>query len=677
MMEEAFTYDSSGQLSSYSQTDVLTGSPNFNDTRTWSYDYTTLASGLQVLTSIDGPGTGTVEDVTTLVYTPEGRLTDIIDPNGLLIEILEYNEQGLPSYICDVHGFMWRLAYDSQGRLIEAEFEPDTTHSETLSFTYDLAGQMLSATDARNRTWSFEYDLARRLVAIEAPAGETISFSYDAMNNVTETRFSNAASATTFLQQASFDELGRLLQGLGALGQVNNYSHDVEDLLSEVSDPLNFTTSFDYDPLLRLAEMTDRESFVTAYAYDDGDNLTAYEDERELVTTFAYNGFGEVVQETSPDRGTWNYSYDLRGLVTSVTDGRGTVSNYAYDNSGRIVSLTFPSQPALDQTYTYHTASGASWNFARLAAVEDKAGETGFEFSPQTGDIASETRILDGVSYEVSYDYFVRGEISRITYPSGGQLNLSYDDNGALLALEWEGIDPLTSTLLPPQVVIEDIAYVPFGELLGASYGDGGAFTAGYDLSYRLTAQQDVLASVDLRDVSYAWTLRDDLLSVTDNLIYANDEGYTYSPRQQLASAEGPWGELAWLYDGVGNRTLESLDTGGGPVSDTYSYPAGNNRLQSIALGAGGSRSYTHDAMGNVTADNQTGQNGIAKLLSAGCGGLCLVHSCGHFTGIACERTSFAHPLAHLVATLRSAHADPASRSSASARGASSATCMA
>lgn len=254
--------------------------------------------------------------------------------------------------------------------------------------------------------------------------------------------------------------------------------------------------------------MTDRENFVTAYAYDDGDNLTAYEDERELVTTFVYNGFGEVVQEVSPDRGTWSYSYDLRGLVTSVTDGRGVVSNYAYDDSGRIVSLTFPSQPALDQTYTYHTASEAPWNFARLASVEDQAGTTEFEFSAQTGDIASETQILDGVSYEVGYEYVVRGEISQITYPSGGLLNLSYDDNGNLLALEWEGIDPLTSTLLPPQTVIEDMEYAPFGGLRSATYGDGGDFTATYDLSYRPTRLYDERSSTDLRDVSYTWTRR-------------------------------------------------------------------------------------------------------------------------------------------------------------------------
>lgn len=618
LLQQAFTYDAGGLLTSYSQRDVLTGSPNFGDTRTWTYDYATLPSGLRVLTSIDGPGTGAVEDITTLVYSDDGRLSQVFDPNGLLFEVLEYNDLGLPSYICDIHGFMWRLDYDAQGRLIEAEFMPDTLQSETYGFTYDIAGLMLSATDARNRSWSFEYDLARRLVGIEAPAGETLEYSYDAMNNVTETRFSSAASVTTFLHQNSFDELGRLLQDIGALGQVTNYSHDVEDLLNEVRDPLNFTTSFDYDPLLRLAEMTDRENFVTAYAYDDGDNLTAYEDERELVTTFVYNGFGEVVQEVSPDRGTWSYSYDLRGLVTSVTDGRGVVSNYAYDDSGRIVSLTFPSQPALDQTYTYHTASEAPWNFARLASVEDQAGTTEFEFSAQTGDIASETQILDGVSYEVGYEYVVRGEISQITYPSGGLLNLSYDDNGNLLALEWEGIDPLTSTLLPPQTVIEDMEYAPFGGLRSATYGDGGDFTATYDLSYRPTRLYDERSSTDLRDVSYTWTLRDDLASATDALTPALDEDYTYSPRQQLATAEGPWGELAWLYDGVGNRTEQSLDTGGGPDTDDYTYPGGSNRLQSIALGAGGTRTYTHDAMGNVTADSQSGQNYVYTYDAAG-----------------------------------------------------------
>ena len=61
-------------------------------------------------------------------------------------------------------------------------------------------------------------------------------------------------------------------------------------------------------------------------------------------------------------------------------------------------------------------------------------------------------------------------------------------------------------------------------------------------------------------------------------------------------------------YDRVGNRTAQDLNPGSGLLTDSYTYPAANNRLQSVALGSGGTRSFTYDAAGNVTYDNRSGQ---------------------------------------------------------------------
>ena len=65
---------------------------------------------------------------------------------------------------------------------------------------------------------------------------------------------------------------------------------------------------------------------------------------------------------------------------------------------------------------------------------------------------------------------------------------------------------------------------------------------------------------------------------------------------------------IGYTYDGVGNRMAQALNPGTGLLTDTYTYPTTNNQLQSIALGAGGTRSFTYDAAGNVTYDNRSGQ---------------------------------------------------------------------
>jgi YD repeat-containing protein len=60
------------------------------------------------------------------------------------------------------------------------------------------------------------------------------------------------------------------------------------------------------------------------------------------------------------------------------------------------------------------------------------------------------------------------------------------------------------------------------------------------------------------------------------------------------------WGSTR---DFIRNRLTSKLGT----ATDTYTYPATSNRLSSIALAAGGSRGYTYDASGNVTAEARPG----------------------------------------------------------------------
>ena len=67
-----------------------------------------------------------------------------------------------------------------------------------------------------------------------------------------------------------------------------------------------------------------------------------------------------------------------------------------------------------------------------------------------------------------------------------------------------------------------------------------------------------------------------------------NNETFGYTAREHLASATGPYGSIGYTYDGVGNRTAQDLNPGSGLLTDTYSYLTTDNRLQSIALGAGG-----------------------------------------------------------------------------------------
>lgn len=624
-LAETFTYDGDDLLTQYSQEDVLSGSPNLNEIRTWTYTYTTLASDLKVLTSIDGPGDSGlgIDDVTSYTYDSEGRVTSVTDPNGLVTQVLAFDALGLPSLVQDPQGFEWAFSYDINGRLLSAVFQPGAL-DETSTFTYDVVGQMLTSTDSLGRTWSYTYDEARRLAAITSPAGETMTFEHDAMGNVTRTEYADGAAVLTYYGETRFDELGRLLKVLGANGQITEFTHDVEDNLATVTDAQSLTTTNTYDVLNRLTDIADRASYTTTMDHNESDQLTLYSDPRGIDTTFSYNGFGEVVSEVSADRGTLSYTYDERGLVSSFTDGRGTVTNYTYDDGGRVLSKTFPSDSALNQSFTYHT-SGV--NAGHLYTVTDRTGQSQQWYETVRGNIDRDWRTIDGIIYKMKYLTQQEGQFTRMHYPSGAKLRYFYDADGQLTKLVWEGINPSTGSLLPQKTIIDNMTYLPFGPMTGAVLGDGGVFSATYDSSYRLTNLTDTVGASALRDTDYSWTTRDNLASVTDNLVSAQSETYGYDAREMLSSADGPWGEFDYAYDGSGNRTSLTDTVLGTPLVDSYSYPTTSNRLQSVTFGAGGSRGLTYDAAGNVTGDTRSGQayvytyDAASRLTSVSVGG--------------------------------------------------------
>jgi len=74
-----------------------------------------------------------------------------------------------------------------------------------------------------------------------------------------------------------------------------------------------------------------------------------------------------------------------------------------------------------------------------------------------------------------------------------------------------------------------------------------------------------------------------------------------YTPRGHLAS--GLWGAYGFTYDGVDNRVTHSFSAG----TDSHIYPAIWNRLSGITLATGGTRDFTDDALGNMTAEARAG----------------------------------------------------------------------
>src|SRR5258707_1092857 len=80
-------------------------------------------------------------------------------------------------------GRQTRYTYDGAGRLVsEKWYDASGTLVETLSWTYDLDGNLLTASSSAG-TYSFQYDGAGRVVHVDEPFGLSLDFTYDLAGN--------------------------------------------------------------------------------------------------------------------------------------------------------------------------------------------------------------------------------------------------------------------------------------------------------------------------------------------------------------------------------------------------------------------------------------------------------------------------------------------------------------
>ena len=122
--------------------------------------------------------------------------------------------------------------------------------------------------------------------------------------------------------------------------------------------------------------------------------------------------------------------------------------------------------------------------------------------------------------------------------------------------------------------------------------GNGLTEARGFDTRYYPSSIVVSNGGAPIFDWQYNTDAEGNITSILDSLDAANHRTYGYQGFQYfLTQGDGPWGDLSWTYDRIGNRQSETRDG----VMDTYAYVpngAGGNsaQLQEIQLGAGGTR---------------------------------------------------------------------------------------
>ncbi|NJL27100.1 MAG: RHS repeat-associated core domain-containing protein [Thermoanaerobaculia bacterium] len=316
--------------------------------------------------------------------------------------------------------------------------------------------------------------------------------------------------------------------------------------------------------------------------YTVQDHLSKVTDGEGGVTILETGDRDLQIKEVSEVSGETSYAYNEHGILEEKTDARGITVTYTNDALDRTTFDDYPGSE-LDVTRVYDDPL-VPFSKGRMTAIERNGHEIALRYD-RFGRMTQ-----DGA---IRYVLDANGNRAEIEYPGGVRAIYSHDyaDREATLELAVPGE--------PVQPVVESASYLPFGPLETLELGNGLTETHTFDERYypeRIT----VAGGSTLLDWQYTTDDVGNPTAIADQLDPLQNRSYGYQDYQYyLSSGVGPWGNLAWLYDKIGNRLSETR----GGVADVYSYVAnaasGNTaKLAQIQLGAGGSRVYGFDAGG-------------------------------------------------------------------------------
>lgn len=169
---------------------------------------------------------------------------------------------------------------------------------QTSATAYDLAGDVLSQTDALGNTTTYTYDLQGNCLSQTDPNGKITNYTYDAMGNMLMLTDPDNNKTTW-----TYDHLGRVTSQQETVALGLNSAGTPQTTLA--------TSYYSYDANGNLVQQIDADGRVTKYAYDALDRETGEAWYPNL--TDATHGWN--CQETL------SYTYDAAGnLLTAIDD---------------------------------------------------------------------------------------------------------------------------------------------------------------------------------------------------------------------------------------------------------------------------------------------------------------------------------------------------------------------
>ncbi|WP_176969348.1 MULTISPECIES: DUF6531 domain-containing protein [unclassified Streptomyces] len=558
------------------------------------------------------PGTGLA---TTTVTDTDGHVTRYlidkrlqvvaeVDPLGHTTRT-ERDQFGRPTMVTDPVARATSFTYDEAGRLTTVT-RPDGSQSSTV---YNYMGAPVTITAPDGATWHQEYDVRGNRISVTDPSGAITRFTYDHRGCL-----ATVTDALGSVTEIRCDDAGLPLAVTDPLGNTTYYHRDAFGRVSSITDPLGETDHFTWSVEGKLVARIHSDGTRETWTYDGEGNCIRHEDAIGGVTTFEYGHFDQLSARTGPDGVRYEFTHDAHLRLTRVTNPQGLTWDYKYDPLGRLASesdfdgrtVTYVHDPT-GRLSSRTNALGQTVQFAydALGNVTERnaAGKVTTYFYDRVGRLCR----ADGPDATITYTHDVVGRITSETV------------NGRTLSFEYDLLGRRTRRTTPSGSV-SAWTYDAAGRRVQQGTS-GHVFNFTHDALNRETSRALTNGPV----LSQSWDTGGRL--ATQTLIGCDSS--TIQRRHYTYRADG---HLTGIGDHLGGTRTFTLDSVGRVTAvnahgwrETYAYDEAGNQVNADwpdrhpSTDARGERSYTgtrinqagkvhyeHDAQGRITIRRKT-----------------------------------------------------------------------
>ena len=561
----------------------------------------------------------TVEDrtdaVTTFKYedSEPHYLTEIVDPLGRSGVVAEYDSQGQISRIVDADGNDLDLDYrsdtatqtyiDALGNTWTMELnqrgnvirEVDPLGGVT-ERTYDANDNILTETDPLGNTTTYTYDVQGNMLTETDPLGRVTRYIYNAYGNVLTQTEPNGHTITR-----TYDDKGNLISITGLpVGSVSVSYDEKGNGIKEIHE--GETRIYNYDSYGNLTRVVNALGHVITYTYDaNGNELTqthtmtiADGSKRDLVTKAEYDPQNRIISSTDPEGGVTRFIYDAVGNRIEEIDPLGRSTKFIYDQRNLLVETVYPDSTRNDET-----------DNPRIKNEYDKIGRLIAE--------------LDEIGRKTKFIYDQRGQ--RITtifpdntsnndldnpriltkYDLAGRIVAEVDERGYITRYVYDKAGQLVKTILPDDTPANDsdnptilMTYDVNGRLIFETKPLGQVTEFIYDDFGRRVGQKGCSCGIT---ISSEYSNEGHLIAQTDR--EGNTTRYEYDAL----------GRMTAVVDALGQRTEYSYNEQGNLISQKdangditkFEYDGLGRRIAN-KLPEGQRSTITYDLVGNMTS---------------------------------------------------------------------------